>query len=95
MSRSASEPRAQQSSAVAENAVESGPEFETALAELEAIVEKMEGGDLPLEESLNAYRRGAELLQRCQRQIADAEQRIRILDNGVLRDFGAGAGESR
>ncbi|MQY51665.1 exodeoxyribonuclease VII small subunit [Rhodocyclus tenuis] len=74
---------------------EDGPSFESALAELEAIVEKMESGDLPLEESLNAYRRGAELLQRCQRQIADAEQRVRILDNGALRDFGAAAGESR
>ena len=40
--------------------------FEAALAELEAIVATMEGGQLPLSESLSAYKRGAELLQFCQ-----------------------------
>ena len=71
-----------------------GPSFEVALAELEAIVERMENGQLPLEESLAAYRRGAQLLQRCQRQLADAEKRIQILDNGTLRDFDAAAGDA-
>jgi exodeoxyribonuclease VII small subunit len=40
--------------------------FESALAELESIVATMEGGQLPLAESLAAYKRGAELLQFCQ-----------------------------
>ena len=61
--------------------------FEAALAELEQIVRNMEGGRLPLEESIAAYRRGSELLKHCQQQLADAEQKIQVLENGALRDF--------
>lgn len=55
------------------------PSFETALAELEKIVANMEGGQLPLEESLAAYKRGTELLKLCQQQLQDAEQQVRVL----------------
>jgi exodeoxyribonuclease VII small subunit len=61
--------------------------FEAALAELEQIVQNMEGGRLPLEESLEAYRRGSELLKHCQQQLSDAERKIQIFENGALRDF--------
>lgn len=61
--------------------------FEAALVELEQIVQSMEGGRLPLEESLAAYRRGTELLKHCQQQLGDAEQKIRVLENDTLRDF--------
>ena len=61
--------------------------FEAALAELEQIVHNMENGQLPLEESIAAYRRGSELLKLCQQKLGDAEQRIQVLENGVLRDF--------
>ena len=54
--------------------------FEQALAELETIVSQMESGQLPLEESLSAYKRGAELLQYCQKTLTEAEQQIRILN---------------
>lgn len=54
--------------------------FETALAALEQIVRDMEGGELPLEDSIAAYRRGTALLQHCQKQLADAEQQLRILE---------------
>ena len=64
--------------------------FEAALAELEKLVASMEAGQLPLEESLAAYRRGAELLQHCQRQLADAEEKVRVLDNGTLRPLDGG-----
>ena len=47
--------------------------FETALAELEAIVHSMEDGKLELEASIAAYRRGMELMKYCQGQLADAE----------------------
>lgn len=63
--------------------------FEAALAELEKIVQDMEAGQLPLEESLAAYRRGMELLRRCQEQLDAAQARVRILENEVLRDFEA------
>jgi exodeoxyribonuclease VII small subunit len=60
--------------------------FETALAEIERIVQDMESGCLPLEESIVAYRRGSELLRHCQRQLGEAERRIRLFENDELRD---------
>ena len=60
--------------------------FETALAELESLVHSMEDGKLELEASIAAYRRGMELMQHCQAQLADAEQQIRVLENGELKD---------
>ena len=61
--------------------------FEKALEELEALVARMEDGKLPLEESLAAYQRGAELIKLCESKLADAQARIAILDGGELRDF--------
>ena len=60
--------------------------FETALSELETIVSSMEDGKLELEDSITAYRRGMTLMKHCQAQLADAEQQIRILENGELKD---------
>lgn len=68
--------------------------FEAALTELEQIVQNMEGGRLPLEESLDAYRRGSELLKHCQQQLGDAERKIQLLENGTLRDFEPGNGDA-
>ncbi len=62
-------------------------DYESALAELEAIVAEMESGQLPLEASLTVYKRGAELLQYCRLQLADAEQQVKILENGALQPF--------
>ncbi len=61
--------------------------FEKALEELEAIVARMEDGKLPLEESLAAYQRGAELLKFCESRLTDAQARIAILEGGELRDL--------
>ncbi len=60
--------------------------FESALAELESIVAKMEEGQLPLAESLDAYKRGAFLLQYCQAALKDAEQQIEILEGSRVPD---------
>jgi exodeoxyribonuclease VII small subunit len=68
--------------------------FEAALAELEEIVVTMEGGQLPLKESLAAYKRGAELLQYCQSALKDAEQQVRIFEKGMLKAFEAPDGEA-
>src|SRR2546423_1022491 len=65
------------------------PSFESALAELEKIVASMEAGQMPLEQSLAAYRRGAELLKFCQAALQDAQQQIKILEDNVLTNFGA------
>ena len=66
---------------------DSPPTFESALAELETLVASMESGDLPLEQSLTSYQRGAELLKFCQAKLADAQERVRILEAGELKPF--------
>ena len=62
-------------------------DYESALTELEAIINEMESGQLPLEASLTAYKRGAELLQYCRSQLVATEQQVSILENGVLQAF--------
>jgi len=69
--------------------------FEAALAELEQVVADMEGGKLPLEESLAAYQRGTELLKQCRSRLEDAQQQVRILEDGTLKNFvNNGAGDA-
>jgi exodeoxyribonuclease VII small subunit len=72
------------------------PSFEVAMAELEQLIADMEAGKLSLEDSLAAYKRGAELLAQCRAQLEDAQQQVRVLDEGVLKNFSvnsaAGAG---
>jgi exodeoxyribonuclease VII small subunit len=55
------------------------PEFEQALAELEAVVERLERGDLPLEEALSVFERGVELTRHCQSALKAAQQRVEVL----------------
>jgi len=65
----------------------SGPDFEAALEELEALVERMEGGELSLDESLAAFERGIHLTRHCQQALSRAEQRVQTLleqDDGSL-----------
>jgi exodeoxyribonuclease VII small subunit len=64
-----------------------GLTFESALAELEGLVARMEEGKLPLEESLAAYQRGAQLIKFCESKLADAQARIAVLEGGELRDI--------
>lgn len=65
-------------------------DFETALAELERIVAAMEAGQMPLEESLNAYQRGVALLRQCNDTLTAAEKRVQVLEQGMLHDFDTG-----
>lgn len=67
-------------------------DFESAMAELEQIVADMEAGRLPLEASLSAYKRGAELLSFCRSRLEDAQQQVKVLENGVLKDYSGEAG---
>ena len=66
--------------------------FEEAVGELEAIVEAMESGSLPLEESLTAYKRGVEVLRAAQARLAAAEQQVKVLEEGMLKPFDAEGG---
>ena len=61
--------------------------FEKALEELESLVGRMEDGKLPLEESLAAYQRGAELIKFCESKLSAAQARIAVLDGDTLRDL--------
>ncbi|RLK48716.1 exodeoxyribonuclease VII small subunit [Alkalispirillum mobile] len=54
-------------------------DFEAALKELEGLVERMERGELSLEESLRQFERGVELTRACQKALQDAEQKVETL----------------
>ncbi|MBX3268566.1 MAG: exodeoxyribonuclease VII small subunit [Acidobacteria bacterium] len=62
--------------------------FEESLDQLEAIVRKLEDGDLPLEESLELFEKGVKLSRDCKERLASAERRIEVLmkeSNGELK----------
>jgi exodeoxyribonuclease VII small subunit len=63
------------------------PSFEQALADLEALVNTMEKGDLSLEESLQCFERGIALTRTCQQALKAAEQKVHVLteQNGEER----------
>jgi len=55
------------------------PDFEKSLQELEALIAKLERGELPLAESLQLFEQGVALTRRCHSALADARQRVEIL----------------
>jgi len=71
-------------------------DFEAAIAELEAIVKKLEEGDLALEQSLALYERGVQLSRFCHARLEDAERRIEILnERGEIKPASATLGDER
>lgn len=67
--------------------------FEQAIEELEAIVRAMEDGKLPLDGALERYQRGVELVRHCQTALSAAEQKVQLLEDGLLRDLPVGDGD--
>jgi exodeoxyribonuclease VII small subunit len=61
------------------------PDFEQSLAELEALVAKLEQGDVPLEEALKTFERGVALTRQCQTALRTAQQKVEVL---LARDGG-------
>jgi exodeoxyribonuclease VII small subunit len=61
--------------------------YEVALLELEQLVSKLESGDMPLEQLLTQYQRGAELLKFCRDRLESVEDQIKILDKGTLETW--------
>ena len=61
--------------------------YEAALAELEQLVGRIESGQLPLEQLLSGYQRGAELLQYCRDKLQAVENQVKVLDEGVLKPW--------
>lgn len=70
--------------------------FEQTLAELEALVARLESGDLPLDEALRTFEQGVRLTRACQGALASAHQKVQVLlqrgDTVALEDFEAAAG---
>ncbi len=65
--------------------------FEEAMAELEQLVADMEAGELPLEASLAAYKRGSELVKYCAAQLERVEKQVKVLQGDLLKPFADGA----
>jgi exodeoxyribonuclease VII small subunit len=63
--------------------------YETALAELERLVQAMEGAQMPLDQLLSSYRRGAELLQLCRTRLQAVEDQVKVLEEGQLKPWTA------
>jgi len=74
------------------NLKDSPPDLETALKELETLIEHMEAGELSLEESLKCFERGTALVRHCQQALDTAEQKVQILleadEQTKPQDFG-------
>ena len=63
--------------------------YELALAELDRLVQQMEGGQMPLDQLLDGYRRGAQLLSFCRGRLQAVEDQVKLLDDGVLKPWTA------
>ncbi|MFZ6649089.1 exodeoxyribonuclease VII small subunit [Undibacterium sp. TJN25] len=63
--------------------------FEAAMQELADLVSQMEAGELPLEASVTAYKRGSELIKYCAGQLDKVETQVKILEADMLKPFSA------
>jgi exodeoxyribonuclease VII small subunit len=63
--------------------------YEEALAELERLVQAMEGGQLPLDRLLESYQRGAVLLGFCRARLEAVEAQVKVLEDGQLKPWTA------
>jgi exodeoxyribonuclease VII small subunit len=61
--------------------------YEQALAELDRLVAQMEAGQLPLDQMLDGYKRGAELLEFCRSKLQAVEAQVKILEDGQLKSW--------
>lgn len=61
--------------------------YEAAMAELEQLVARLESGELPLDELMGGYQRGAALLQFCRDKLQAVEGQIKVLDEGTLKPW--------
>jgi exodeoxyribonuclease VII small subunit len=60
--------------------------YEAALQELEGLVQRMESGQIPLDELLSGYQRGAALLKICRDKLAAVEQQVKLLDGKAVQE---------
>ncbi len=62
--------------------------YEAALDELDRLVQAMEGSQLPLDQLLDAFRRGTHLLNHCRARLEAVEQQVKVLEEGQLKAWG-------
>jgi exodeoxyribonuclease VII small subunit len=72
-------------SSTSSDTVPVSPSYEAAVAELEALVGRLDSGEMPLEQMLSSYQRGAQLLQFCRERLQAVEDQIKVLDDGALK----------
>ncbi|NQS97897.1 MAG: exodeoxyribonuclease VII small subunit [candidate division Zixibacteria bacterium] len=72
---------------ILENKNKEEPNFEEALAEIDSIVSKLEGGQLTLDESLVMFQRGMELMRFCGEKLDAAEKKLKIIIEGAEGEF--------
>lgn len=90
MSVPMSKARAASSSASPESPAEALPaSYEAAMQELEQLVSRLDSGEMPLEQLLSGYQRGAQLLQFCRDKLQAVEDQIKVLDGGTLKAWKA------
>ena len=63
--------------------------YEDAMLELETLVRSLESGEMPLDQLLTGYQRGAALLQFCRDKLVAVEDQIKVLDDGTLKSWKA------
>jgi exodeoxyribonuclease VII small subunit len=80
-------PKASASSSVSPAASPVPASYEAALEELEQLVGRLESGQMPLEQLLAGYQRGAELLKFCRDKLEAVENQIKVLDEGTLKPW--------
>jgi len=80
-------PKASASSSVSPAALPVPASYEAALEELEQLVGRLESGQMPLEQLLAGYQRGAELLKFCRDKLEVVENQIKVLDEGTLKPW--------
>ena len=71
------------------NTAKKSPDLEKTLSQLEEIVQELEEGDIPLEKALKQFEKGVKLSRDCQTALQAAEQRVKILLDGELKDLEA------
>ena len=73
--------------AVAKTSAASPSTYEEAVGELDRLIQAMESGQLPLDQMLVSYQRGAELLNFCRDRLAAVEEQVKVLEDGQLKPW--------
>jgi exodeoxyribonuclease VII small subunit len=85
MSKASAHPKSVSISSSESADIASPASYEDAMQELEALVRRLESGEMPLDQLLSGYQRGAALLQFCRDQLQAVEDQIKVLDEGALK----------